>query len=132
MNDLASEYNLSPATVSLSQYNSCIILNGLVACWGDNRFKQTDVYTKMHKQVAYQVAAGWMHTCFMAGLGNKLCVGSNCRGQLDVPPHAHGYSQIASGALHTCTLEYDNGKKKDKKILVCWGDATMGLSKDII
>jgi len=42
MNDLASEYNLSPATVSLSQYNSCIILNGLVACWGDNRFKQTD------------------------------------------------------------------------------------------
>jgi alpha-tubulin suppressor-like RCC1 family protein len=61
---------------------------------------------------AYDVAAGWVHTCAIDNNG-VTCWGRNNYGQSTVPAGLINPTGIAAGDGHTCAID-DNG-------MTCWG-----------
>ena len=95
--------------VSAGAYHTCAIReSGEVACWGDDRYRQSDAPAGSYSAVS----AGSYHTCGLRESGAIECWGNNEFGQNDAP--AGSYSAISGGGWHTCGLHTD-GK------IACWG-----------
>lgn len=63
--------------------------------------------------------SGEAHACSLA-VGEITCVGDDSFGQLEAPTGST-WTQLASGALHTCALAADGS-------IDCWGDNRYGQS----
>jgi len=92
--------------------------DGTIACWGDNRFGQTDAPTGTFTSVS---AGGQSvltaHSCGLKPDGTIVCWGSNDFGQTDAPTGA--FTSVSAGGLHSCGLKPDG-------TITCWGDNSEG------
>jgi alpha-tubulin suppressor-like RCC1 family protein len=139
-----------PAVVAAGSRHTCVLAEGLVSCFGDNRHGQLgadpavvgSVSARQHPDVGGFVAsvtAGGDHTCALRG-DTAYCWGDNRHGQLgigaDVPetftptqvlaspgaPLEH-VAQLVAGAEHTCALTLEGD-------VLCWGRNDSGQVGD--
>jgi alpha-tubulin suppressor-like RCC1 family protein len=123
------------------RHTCALAAGGAAKCWGFNGTGQLgdDTTTQRTTPVnvlglpgaATAIAAGWNHTCALAGSGGMKCWGANDYGQLgDGTMQAHhtpvnvgdlaaGVSGIAVNGSHTCARLSTGGLK-------CWGDNEYG------
>ncbi|RRR73443.1 MAG: hypothetical protein EI684_08725 [Candidatus Viridilinea halotolerans] len=99
--------------VSASGSYVCAITDmGLLHCWGNNRYGQTDVPSDL--SMVRQVSTGWAHICAITEAGSLRCWGNNENGQTSIPSGISTVSQVGVGEEHTCALT-------DVGALYCWG-----------
>jgi alpha-tubulin suppressor-like RCC1 family protein len=103
--------------------HTCVLNQGDVACWGWNKYGQTDVPALIH---AKAVSAGTWHTCAIDSTGlqcwgaGKTNTGSGTypnTGQSIVPALVNPVA-VATGRAHTCAV--------DASGIHCWGDNYYG------
>ena len=124
------------------QHACAVLVDGSVACWGNNASGQLGDGTAINRpqpvavpglQNVVAVATGLSHTCAMSA-GAVRCWGDNSQGQLG--SNASGTSgsltlvpividpvAIAAGAQHTCAVRL-NGQ------VLCWGQNSTGQLGD--
>ncbi len=140
----ASTFLRPVAVLATGPTHSCAALvNGTVACWGDNSFGQLgDCSTSPHdKAVVVQqvsgvvnVAVGSKFSCSLSNGGQVNCWGNNTSGQLGdatgsnrvVPAPVVGLGSavdITAGDNHACALLRDGS-------LWCWGENRYGQMGD--
>lgn len=76
-----------------------------VVGWGDNRFGQTKVPTRLTGVIA--IAAGDFYSLALKHDGTVVAWGSNLYGQTTVPHGLIGVSAIAAGGAHSLALIMD-------------------------
>jgi alpha-tubulin suppressor-like RCC1 family protein len=85
--------------------------SGVLSCWGDNSFGQTNVPSGIFKDVA----AGSRHSCALTLGGQAACWGDNSQGQ-STPPSGR-FKIIEAMGDHSCAVNFDG-------LATCWGTAT--------
>ena len=134
--------DLRYASLSAGISHTCgVLLEGGVACWGDNEFGQLGDGTRELRNApvrvrfleeVIQVSAGAAFTCALDVHGHATCWGRNTRGQLGngtfesavAPIPVSGgrrFRDIVAGGEHTCALD-DLGRAH------CWGANDQGQS----
>ncbi len=84
-----------------------------IACWGDNRYTQTDAPEGTFKALS----AGGVHSCGLRTGGSIFCWGNNGNGQTDAPTGR--FKAVSAGHDHTCAIRADDS-------IVCWGFNGLG------
>ena len=84
-----------------------------IACWGDNKYTQTDAPEGAFKAVS----AGGVHSCGLRTGGSIFCWGNNGNGQADAPTGR--FKAVSAGHDHTCAIRADDS-------IVCWGFNGLG------
>ena len=84
-----------------------------IACWGDNKYTQTDAPEGTFKAVS----AGGVHSCGLRTGGSIFCWGNNGNGQADAPTGR--FKAVSAGHDHTCAIRADDS-------IVCWGFNGLG------
>ena len=127
----------SVLSLSAGYLQTCVVVNGLVECMGDNAFGDlgnnstapSSTPVQVQGLFAYAVASGAYHNCANA-FGTVDCWGDNAYGQLGngstaeshvpsaVQGLAFGVTGVATGGYHSCAI-VDGG-------LWCWGDNAYG------
>jgi len=128
---------LSTATdITAGSDHTCArLMNGMVECWGSNRFDQLGIGPKVPSSSepvpvpgiarARSVEAGSYHTCALLTDGRVQCWGYNESGQLGSAsgtqiahpvevPRINQAAGLAAGGSHTCALTV-------KGAVLCWG-----------
>ena len=82
--------------------------DGIIICWGANRFGQAAAPAGGFSAVS----AGDAHTCGVRSGGTVLCWGDERFGQAAAP--AGRFSAVSAGAEHSCGLRSDGA-------IICWG-----------
>ncbi|OFZ77731.1 MAG: hypothetical protein A2583_04145 [Bdellovibrionales bacterium RIFOXYD1_FULL_53_11] len=131
----------SPSHITAGANHTCSITQGILQCWGDNKYGQlgigsdvpfsmAPVVPKAYLPSVKQVVAGDSHTCVLAK-GRVWCWGDNSMSQLGLAAHTGStkpvpiplpsgdYVAIAGGAKHVCAVS------KDAEAY-CWGDNSLG------
>jgi hypothetical protein len=103
------------AQVSSGADHSCSLVEGVVSCWGDNSYGQTDVPELASPR---QITAGTEHNCALDQAG-VICWGSDDFGQSSAPDLTDP-QQVSAGGQHSCAVE--------SGAVVCWGDDSAGQS----
>ncbi|MFM6930498.1 MAG: RCC1 domain-containing protein [Bdellovibrio sp.] len=119
---------------------SCIIIGGVLKCWGENSTGSVGDGTTVTKPNPVVINGGTSYSkvsmnssgavCAITGTGVLKCWGSNYSGsvgdgttlQRNAPVIIDGgqaYSEIATGFRHTCGITNTN-------VLKCWGDNSKG------
>ncbi|MEO7113819.1 MAG: hypothetical protein ABI183_25490 [Polyangiaceae bacterium] len=137
MSDPADGGYLTNATqvVTGLGFSCALLVDGDVACWGDNTRRQLGAFAKVSTSAApklvadvhdiKKLAAGDAHVCALSTTGAVTCWGDNASfqlGQLDPSPAGptsvtavSSVSDIATGAAHTCVIQAGYGLPR------CWG-----------
>jgi alpha-tubulin suppressor-like RCC1 family protein len=127
--------------VATGLYHSCVLTtDGKVKCWGDNTWGQLgDGTTESHltavdvaqgTERAVDVAAGFLHTCYLSTAGTVKCWGGGYYGQLGngsmetetEPTLVEGLQDVVAleaGESHTCAMLADS-------TIMCWGNNDKG------
>ena len=95
-------------------YNGCAIRsNGLVACWGWDKYAQDEFDTSTYRDVA----TGLNHSCAIRADASLICRGYGADGQT-LPP-AGEFRDVDVGERHACAIS-DQGR------VLCWGLGSEG------
>ena len=117
------------ASVSAGGRHSCAVgESGVVICWGDNSYGQTDAPAGSFRAVT----AGWAHTCALRDSGEVACWGVHGKpaflpgpdigyvedGRPAVAPTGEFHS-VNAGADHSCGVRASGE-------ITCWGNNKYG------
>ena len=94
-------------------YSCAIKTDQTIACWGNNRFGQTDAPPGQYTTLA----SGGVYSCAIKTDQTIACWGDNGSGQIDAPPGQ--YTNITANTRHSCAIKTD-------QTIACWGDNGSG------
>lgn len=99
--------------ISAGESHTCAVNTyGLVHCWGNNAYGQTDVPSNLGTVSA--ISAGDTHTCVVTTSNTLRCWGDNSSEQASVPSDLGAVNAVSAGGLHTCAVTTSGA-------LRCWG-----------
>jgi len=120
--------------------HSCVVNQGNLRCWGDNRYGEVGDGTLERRTrptlveplgtSVLQVVTGYSHTCALVKGGRVECWGDNRYGQLGIGPSQNSLQpqevdlsltadSLAAGQYHTCAVLHDGS-------VYCWGSNRRG------